>query len=175
VLVAARYPHQAEHARALGADEILPAGAAALRAAVVARTGARRHEPEIGASVVLGGVDVTFDCIGSSATIDEAVRLTRARGTVVVAGMPGTLRGLEGTALWYKETRLVGAYAYGLEQTPAGPRRTFDLAIEAAAAAPGTLAALVTGRYRLAEYRRAIAAALHTGRERGVKTVFDLR
>ena len=89
--------------------------------------------------------------------------------------MPAVLRRVEGTPLWFKESRIVGAYAYGREQLPdGGETRTFELALSTAARHPGELAGFVTGRYRLEEYRKAISAASQTGRIGGVKTVFDL-
>src|SRR5205823_3023800 len=96
-------------------------------------TGARTFRPTLGDDVVLGGIDVTFDCVGSSRTLDESIRLTRARGTVMVVGMPARLGGLEGTALWFKETRVVGAYAYGVETYRGKSERTFTLALDVAA------------------------------------------
>ena len=46
------------------------------------------------------------------------------------SGMPGSVK-LDLTTLWHRETKLVGAYAYGTETLPtARQRRTFDLAFD---------------------------------------------
>ena len=96
ILAAARYPHQQAFARALGADKIIGADHT-LYDAICADTNAERYQPEIGRPTFIGGVDTTFDCVGSARTIDDALRLTRARGNVVVVGMPGIPSGVDWT------------------------------------------------------------------------------
>lgn len=174
IWVAARHAHQAALAAELGASDVLSSDAR-LRAEVVLRTGAKVHHPELGPDMVLGGVDLTFDCVGSSGTVDESIRLTRSRGTVMVVGMPSRLDRIDGTALWYQETMVKGAYAYGSERVAGRDVRTFALALDHANAAPGVLGRLVTSRFGLEDYRRAFAVALRPGAEGGVKVVFDLR
>ena len=68
--------------------------------------------------------------------------------------MPGTVR-VDLAPLWQREVALVGAYAYGMEDVPGGPRRTFDLAFELVAAAG--LERLVSAHYPLERYEEAIA------------------
>ena len=79
-----------------------------------------------------GGADVVFDCVGSAASITEALALVRPRGRVVLVGMPGKVS-VDLAPLWHREITLVGTYAYGNE-TPPGPdapeRRSFELAID---------------------------------------------
>ncbi|HWN81410.1 MAG TPA: alcohol dehydrogenase catalytic domain-containing protein, partial [Candidatus Udaeobacter sp.] len=101
ILAVARYPHQARLAQALGADELLPGRSTAeLDEAVARATGATILRPELGRVVFQGGADVTFDCVGSASTIDDALRYTRARGTMVLVGMPAIPRGIDWTAIW---------------------------------------------------------------------------
>lgn len=176
VVAVARHAHQREHARTLGADgfiddrgpvsERYAAWAAALHAEVL--------PPELGKPMVIGGADVTFDCVASSTSIDDALRFTRAGGTLVLVGMPGVPRGVDFTPLWYKELTLHAAYAHGPERTAEGVVDTFDLAIEMVARMRAPLAALVGRPYALTEYRDALRAALNVGAGRTVKTVFAI-
>ena len=87
--------------------------------------------------------------------------------------MPGRVT-VDLTALWHRETELVGAYTYGTEELADGSkRRTFDLAAELVEAAD--LGALVSAAYPISEYQDAIAHAANAGSRGAIKVCFDLR
>jgi threonine dehydrogenase-like Zn-dependent dehydrogenase len=174
VMVAAKHRHQAELAKSWGADDVTSAGDR-LEESVIDRTRALKLKADLGPPMVLGGADATFDCVASAPSLSQALRLTRARGRVVVLGMPATLDGLHATPLVHQEVRLIGAYTYGLESGAGRAVRTFELALEEAARKPGTLAELVTGLFPLVEYKEAMRTARATGPTRSLKSVFDLR
>jgi threonine dehydrogenase-like Zn-dependent dehydrogenase len=174
VTVLARYPHQAEVAGRLGADYIIR-GREEVGERLCRQFGAKSYQPELGKPVVLGGADLTFDCVASGATLDDALRYTRSQGRVVVVGMPAIPRGIDWTALWHKEIEVVGTYTYCTEEYQGRPLRTFALALEYLQQTRGRLDGLVGARFPLSQYRRAVHTALATGRSRVVKTAFDLR
>src|SRR3989304_4824156 len=87
--VLARYPHQAEAARRLGADVIL--GGDDLYQQVAQQTGGRLYRAILNRGMVLGGYDVVYDCVGRAGTILGAPARQRARGTVVLVGIDLTL------------------------------------------------------------------------------------
>jgi threonine dehydrogenase-like Zn-dependent dehydrogenase len=169
----AKHRHQQELAARLGADEVLQVSRDS-DAALCKRSGATLHQPEIGGPTVLGGFDIVFDCVGSAKSLDDAIRFTRSRGTTVLIGMPGIPKGVDWTTIWYKELQVLGTYAYGMEDFRGERLRTFELALRLIANHGMEFASLVTHKFPLAEFRRAIASALFTGAERSVKTVFDL-
>lgn len=168
LIVVAKHPRQRELALALGADLVIRPDEVFQR--VRFATGARRLEG-MGGELLLGGADVTFECAGSGAGLDVAVRVTRGGGTLVVVGMPGRAR-VDWAPIWQRELRVTGAYAYGVEPAQAG-RRTFELAMEAAEGLD--LARLSGPFFRLGEYREAIAYAAAAGRMGAVRVCFDLR
>jgi threonine dehydrogenase-like Zn-dependent dehydrogenase len=174
VVALAKHPHQQELAKQLGADEILPAGRGQ-DDALCRRTGATMHPPEIGRPTVLGGFDVVFDCVGSQRSLDDALRFTRARGRTVLVGMPAIPKTVDWTTIWFKELNVQGVYAYGVEDFAGERVKTFELALRFLSQGKVDLRPLVTHRFALADYKRAIQAALATGPSRSVKTVFDLR
>ena len=166
IVVGARYPMQQALARGLGADVVTTP--ADLPRAV------RR---EVGCHIVgdhlSAGAHATIDAVGSSASIQATLKLTRPRGRVVLMGMPAEVT-VDLTGLWHRETQLVGAYTYGTETMPDGSRqRTFDLAIETAAACG--LERLLSATYPLDDYEDAIAHASAAGRRGAIKVAFDLR
>jgi threonine dehydrogenase-like Zn-dependent dehydrogenase len=180
VLASAWFAPQVEMARALGADDIFTGrGHENLYQWVLERTppaAPQLHRPEIGKPVVLGGADCVLDCVASSQTLDDAMRLTRPRGTLVLAGMPGIPQGIDWTSVWYKELRVQGAYAYGWEDLDGRGRvKTMALALEYLGQKGGVLQKLVNRKYPLTEYRKALADAFDAGRSGAFKTVFELK
>ncbi len=165
IVVAARYPHQRMLARMAGADEVV--GPEEIVRAVRRFTGAR----VIGDSVS-AGVDACVDAVGSSATITDAINLTRPRGRVVMLGMPARVS-LDLAPLWHRETELVGAYCYGTEHVHDRDVHTFDLALDLVHQLD--LGRLTTATYPLDRYEAAIEHAAQAGIRGAVRISFDLR
>ena len=164
IVVAARYPHQHQAARLLGADlTVVPdeLGRAIRRAAGTRVVG----------STLGSGVDVTIDAVGSSSSLTDAIGFTRPRGRVVLLGMPNQVD-MNLTALWHRETELVGAYCYGTEHGH-GDTHTFELAAELVGDL--NLGQLVSELYPLADYQTAIEHAAQAGPRGLIKVAFDLR
>ncbi len=174
ILIFAKYPHQQQLARELGADDVLLPNSGRY-AAFCELTGATSHQPELGQQVLIGGVDVTFDCIGSSVTIDDAFRFTRAGGEVILVGMPGIPKNVDWTSIWYKQLNVTGAYTYGLETHNDEQIHTFTLGMRLLQKMEAHLRPLVSTLFPLRDYKRALQTALNTGKTATVKTAFDLR
>lgn len=161
VVAVAKHPSQREAARRLGAEEVVATGGS-MREELAAVLGAELHAPEIGPSVAIGGADVSFDCVASGSTIDDAFRFTRARGVVVVVGMPGVPGGVDWTAMWHKELDVRGSYTSGEE--------TFARAVDLAAERSDALAPLVGATFGLEAWREAVVTAMEAG-PRGITKV----
>ena len=171
IICVAKHDRQREEALRLGADEIIHPRET--YTALPKMLGTETHEPELGKPVVMGGAEKVFECVGSPATMEDAIRLTKPGGEVSLVGMPGTKSSLDLTALWYKEISLSGAYAYGVEDYKGEKIKSFELAMRLAPEIG--LEKLVGPRFRLEDYRQAISAARGAGREGHVKVVFDHR
>jgi threonine dehydrogenase-like Zn-dependent dehydrogenase len=175
VVVAAKHPAQREWAHALGATSVVEPRE--LRRAV-RRTTATMALGDGDIIRLTGGADVVIDCVGSDASLADALAVVRPRGRIAMVGMPGEVH-VDLTGLWQREITLAGAYAYGTEQLSAsegGPdqtRRTFDLAFELVAAAD--LGRLVTATYPLSRAADAVTHAAEAGPRGAVKIAFDLR
>ena len=163
VVTGAKYPDQQRLARDLGATIAVEPGEV------------RRAVRRVARSLVIGdrlagGADIVIDCVGSAESLEEALAVVRPRGRVVMVGMPGRVS-VDLTPLWQREVELVGAYAYGAEQSLG--RRTFDVALELVHDAG--LHRLVSAAYPLDRYVEAIDHAANAGRRGAVKVVFDQR
>lgn len=166
IVVAAKYPEQRKLASDLGADVVAAPDE-------FSRAIRRASGSFVIGDDLSGGADVTIDAVGSAASIEQSIGITRPRGRVVLVGMPGRVS-IELTALWHRETQLVGAYTYGTEHLADGStRKTFDMAAELVGAAD--LGRLVSATYRLDDYRDALTHAAQAGRLGAVKVAFDLR
>lgn len=174
IVAVAKYAHQREHALRLGADEVLMyCSDVARRYRLLAEAlGAELYQPEIGKPTVVGGADVTFDCVASSTSIDDCCRFTRGGGDMVLVGMPSIPRKVDWTSIWYKELSLHAAYAYGAERHDPAARTTFEIGLEILSNWGSALRLLVGEPFGLRDYRAALGAALHTGESGSVKTVF---
>jgi threonine dehydrogenase-like Zn-dependent dehydrogenase len=161
ITVVAKHRRQAELARLFGATEVV--SPAEVVGGVRRATRALRLEPERGPAFLLGGVDVAIDAVGSRASVDTALRTTRAGGRVLLAGVPG--EGIDLTPAWFRELEVTGAYA------TAGD--AFEVAISLAEQAP--LDGLLGVSYPLARWREALDHAGEAGRLGTVKVAFDLR
>ena len=164
VIVGARYGHQRKWAEKFGADLVVDPDE-------IPRAIRRAAGTRVIGSTLGSGVDVTIDAVGSSTSLTDAIAVTRPRGRVVLLGMPAEVQ-LNLTALWHRETELVGAYCYGTEHSH-GDAHTFRLAEQLVA--DHGLGELVSELYPLSDYRRAIEHAAQAGPRGSVKIAFDLR
>jgi threonine dehydrogenase-like Zn-dependent dehydrogenase len=163
VIIGAKYAEQRQFALSLGATTVV-------EPAEVRRAVRRATRSLVVGDRLSGGADVVIDCVGTSASLGEALAVVRPRGRIVMLGMPGHVS-LDLTPLWQREVQLVGAYAYGAEASLG--RRTFDVAIELVHDAG--LGRLVSASYPLERYVEAIEHAANAGRRGAVKVVFDQR
>jgi threonine dehydrogenase-like Zn-dependent dehydrogenase len=157
ILATAKHPEQRRWAKELGADVVCTPGE--LARAVRSATGSMMVGDQL-----TGGVPAAVDCVGSEATLDQALSVVAPGGTVHVVGMPARTT-LDLTGLWHRETILRGCYAYRRE----------DFATAAELVAEAGLDRLVSATYPLARYEDAIAHAAAAGSRGAVKVAFDLR
>lgn len=174
IVAVAKYPHQQALAKDLGAEHVVSSGQGAY-ARLQDLTGASLLKLPWGKPHVVGGVDASFVCISSAGAWEDALRWTRARGTVVMVGMPGEPKA-DLTPFWYKELAVLGAYTYGVEHYGEGQATTFRLALDMLARQGWAerLAPLVRHKFPLPRYREAFATAMHAGKHQSVKVVFDV-
>lgn len=170
----AKYVHQRDWARKLGADAVVkPDGM--LHEELCAITGARILRGELGKRVVIGGYDVVFDCVASSRTMNDALQWARARGRVILVGMPAIPKGVDWAPIWHKELHVLGTYTYGIETLGEKRIHTIDLAIDKLRESWRELRQLLTHTFPLTHYRKAITVSARPGRHNAIKVAFDMR
>lgn len=157
--------------RQLGADAVLGPGDLLGLAAGDLTTD--EVKPIIGRGFLRGGYDRVFDCIGSQRSLDDALRVTRPRGTVVLVGAAGVVPGLDLSTVWTREQRIEGTVYYGFETWREQRRRTFDVTLELMAGSSRPLGSLVTHRLPLERYAEAIEVSVNRSASRSIKAVLS--
>jgi L-iditol 2-dehydrogenase len=160
----------------LGADEFftLPSDPRSRFGQIAGRTGGTVQRARFGNYMVSGGYDLVFDCVGSVRSVNECLKWTRARGQVV---MLGTLQGghVDLTPLWFRELRVIGSYGRQKESFQGRRIGTYQLVQEMMLAGRIKATGLLTHRFRLDEYRRALGVALDKSANESIKVAFDFR
>jgi threonine dehydrogenase-like Zn-dependent dehydrogenase len=157
VISTAKHPEQRTWAKELGADRVVEPDA--LERAVRTATSSM----QIGAQLT-DGASVVVDCVGSEASLAQALRVVAPGGTILMVGMPGVTT-VDLTGLWHREITLTGCYAY----TAADFATAFALVRDA------RLERLLSTTYPLDRYTDAIEHAANAGTRGAVKIAFDLR
>jgi threonine dehydrogenase-like Zn-dependent dehydrogenase len=157
VIVAAKHAEQQALAHDLGADVVVEPD-------MLERAVRRTSQSLQAGDQLTSGVGSVVDCVGSEASLAQALRVVAPGGTVHMVGMPGRVA-VDLTSLWHREVSVKGAYAY----TAADFASAFEL-VEAR-----RLDRLVSAVYPLDRYREAIEHAATAGRRGAVKVAFDLR
>jgi threonine dehydrogenase-like Zn-dependent dehydrogenase len=138
-------------------------------------TGARMYEGRAGNRMLMGGFDLVFDVVGIAATLNNALRWTRAGGTVVLVGVNLHRMLLDVTPVWYQEVNLVGAVGHDVVVWEGERLSTFELAMRWMQTGELNCEGLLTHRFPLDAYQQAFATAVDKRAHRSIKVAFDLQ
>ncbi len=142
VFITARYPHQAEAARSLGATQVVEAGGDEVQELITLFAG---RPPE-----------VVVETVGAHAdTLNQALLLAAPGGRVSILGVFTALVSLNPTMAVLKEVLFVGGITYGRP----GTRSDFEVATEIAGRQAEEVRRLITHRVTLDDIGRGFAAA----------------
>ena len=184
VVAIARFPHQADAARAYGADLVLSSSptdrvieeVAKFVGCEVLRVGRKRPW-------LIEGVDFLFDTVASPQTLETGVRITRARvpgaagghdraGAIVVTGVASPGR-FEWTPWYFKDLRMIGSNAFAVEEFEGRREHSYPHYFRFVRDGRIDATAMLTHRFALADYKDAFVAAHDQGRSRAIKVLFD--
>ncbi len=175
VLAVARYPHQAELARRLGAEEVFAhRPTAALIEAIARATRAEVQKPWRGLPMLNGGVDVIYDSVALPETLEVGVRAVCSRGRIVITGVEVPRR-FEWTPMYFKEISLIGSNAFGIEEYEGRRQHAMAWYFEFIRTKRIDVTPIITHRFRLDEYRDAFLTCYNQGGNGAVKVLFDFR
>jgi threonine dehydrogenase-like Zn-dependent dehydrogenase len=173
VAVVARYPHQADLARQLGAEHVIcTRDAAEVVDSIAQLVGARVYRPQYGLPWLLRGVDVIYDTVGSAETLEMGVRVATPRAAIVITGV-GVPARFEWTPLYFKEVELLGSNAFGVEEIGGVRLHAMEHYLRLLEQGKLDLMALITHRFRLEQFQEAFLTMHAKTRHHAIKAVFD--
>jgi threonine dehydrogenase-like Zn-dependent dehydrogenase len=170
-----RHPFQEAWCRRFGADEVVrfARGMSARQQFddFARRLDGQRVDGRFGNHGLLGGYDVTYDCVGSGRSMGDSFKLTRARGTTVLMGT-SHIALVDTTPMWSKELTVLGGSGRQIERFDGREMHTYELVFELIAAGKLDPAGLLTHTFALRDYKAALAALTSRGRKPVIKAAF---
>jgi threonine dehydrogenase-like Zn-dependent dehydrogenase len=174
ITVLARYPFQKDAAEKLGASDIILTKGIDTYQAVAEKTGGTVIKPIIGKRVFQGGFDRVYECVGSDGSVDDALRFTRNSGTVILVGVPGIAKGVDWTSVFAQELTVRASSIYNHAEPYQGRQwEAFDLALTLMASGSLDLGWMVTHRYALDHFQKAMRDIGSRGNKGMIKAVFE--
>jgi L-iditol 2-dehydrogenase len=177
VTVLARHDHQAEAARACGADHLVLAQPGSAHFEELARLSDSRVVGRKANVMLMGGFPYVVEAVGAPQSVTESLRAVAHRGTVLLLGAAGVSE-VDLTPIWYKEAALVGSIDHTVDAGSApglaggADRHSIDRALDVLAAGLLPDDVVVTHEFELASYRDAINTAIDRAGARSIKVVF---
>ncbi|MGH9026522.1 MAG: zinc-dependent alcohol dehydrogenase [Acidimicrobiia bacterium] len=174
VMVVARFESQAELARHLGATVVPHEPREHVIEEAAAWSGGRLQLSDGLPMAYPGGIDVVYDTVARPETFEVGVRVLRARGTLVKAGVHGPAR-WEWTPLYFKEISWVGSNAFGIESVDGVRRHGIEHYLDLAACGVVDLGPMLTHTFPLDDWRAAFTALATQADSGAIKVAFDFR
>ncbi len=169
VYAVARHPHQKTRAREYGAILLEDPD---LYRAVESAIGGKVYRGDLGNRTMLGGADVVFDCVASETTLNQALRATRAGGTVVIVGVNLRKMKVDLTPVWHQEVNLIGTMAHGIEHWEDETLSTFDLTARLIDEGKLATDGLITHRFPLERWKEAVQTSVDK-RSGAIRVLFE--
>ena len=173
--VVARFPQQAALAEKRGLKVFAPKPRLDLIEALADWSGGVLRRPWAGLPTCHPGrIDVIYDTVGSPETVEVGIRVLRERGTLVQMGVSSPAR-FEWTPWYFKELRLVGSNAFGVEEVDGVRKHGIAHYLDLVQDGRIDLDGMLTHTFRLEQWRDALAACADQGSSGALKVAFDFR
>ncbi len=173
IIVLAKYPFQGRLAERYGADEVIYLRKGVdYYSAMAEAVGGTLYKPILGKRMMTGGADMVYECVGSDNSIDDALRFTKAGGRVILLGLAAITKKVDWTPIWLKELIVVSTHDSSTEEYEGQPIRDYQLALNRLAEGKLDLSPLLTHKFKLEDYKRAIETTMNKSKHKVVKSVF---
>jgi threonine dehydrogenase-like Zn-dependent dehydrogenase len=167
IITTAKYPFQKSAAESLGANIVVQTSSKTdYYKRIAESTNSSLTKPILGKNLVYDGkgVDIIYDTVGTDSTLDDAIRLVRNNGKIVIIGMGfGITKKTEWVLQVLKEIEIVGSMMHGYEQINDEKVDTMELALRIMMENPSPFMNLVTHEYRISDYKRAFSESMKKG------------
>jgi L-iditol 2-dehydrogenase len=174
VACVAKYPFQATLAQKLGAEFVIDAQNDDVMTRIGELAQTKVYPLSHGGALLAGGVRVVYDTITNATTLNQALRMTRGQGSVVILGLPAVPEQVDWTPIMLKEIKVIGSVTYGAEVFKGKRADTFARAVELLAKRRADLTPVKPRKYPLEQYREALIEAASKKTSGAVKVSFAL-
>jgi threonine dehydrogenase-like Zn-dependent dehydrogenase len=175
VATIARWPGQAEMARSLGATVVAPEPRLELVEQLARWSGGVLRTPWQGLPWCHPGhVDVVYDTVGKPDTLEVGIRVLKGRGSLVVTGVGAPGR-FEWAPLYFKEIRVVGSNAFGIEEVDGRRQHGIAHYLDLVQQGRVDVSAMLTHTFPLEQWREAFSTLARQGETGAIKVAFDQR
>ncbi len=176
IFATARHRFQKALAIGFGADEVWD-GRELKERDVIARTADLFNVPPVqgfcGKPALLGGFDLVYDCVGSNSSIDNALRITRPQGSVVIPGMAHPRR-VDWDPFVHKQLTVMGSHGRGIERWRGKEMHTYRFVHELMLEGHFPAEKYLTHVFDLSDYKRGLDVVTHKGRHGAVHGAFRI-
>ncbi len=172
----ARHAYQKDLALAAGADTVWDGRDLAerdLMHRVADVRGAPLVRAPFGKPLVLGGMDLVYDAVGVRGTVEDALRVVRPQGTVVLVGM-GHPRWVDWDPVTHKQIHIVGSHGRGREVWRGREVHTYEVVHALMGEGRFPADRYLTHTFALEAYREAFDTLIRKGATRAVHGAFRL-
>jgi threonine dehydrogenase-like Zn-dependent dehydrogenase len=175
VATIARFPAQASLADRLGSRVFAPEPRDQLIRDLTEWSGGTIRDPWEGLPLAYPArIDVVYDTVGAPATVEVGIRVLGHGGTLVQMGVSSPAR-FEWTPWYFKELRLVGSNAFGVEEVDGRRQHAIAHYLDLVQAGRIDLDGMLTHRFALDDWRAALTTLIHQGDTGAIKVAFDFR
>jgi threonine dehydrogenase-like Zn-dependent dehydrogenase len=171
----AMWPAQAALAARLGATVFSPEPQESVVVELADWSGGVLRKPWAGLPMTHpGAVDVVYDTVGAASTAEVGMRVLASRGTLVQMGV-GKIERCEWTPWYFKELRLVGSNAFGIETVDGKRQHAIAHYLDLVEDGRISLDGLLTHTFPLAGWHDAFTTLATQSTTGAIKVAFDLR
>jgi threonine dehydrogenase-like Zn-dependent dehydrogenase len=163
---------QIDLATNLGADDVFLASKGTFIRKVARKLSTRTVTPPLtDPTLVGGGADIVYDCVGIPSSLTTSLRLVKTHGTLVLIGQPAYLE-IDWTPLFVKEITVIASNTFGTEILDGEKKRTMQIALDLISSGQADVSDFITHKYPLENYKKALEVASEKGKYNSNKVVF---
>ena len=128
-------------------------------------TKAKIYYPQIGKPVLEGGVDMVYECVANTDTINNSLRFLKAKGRLIMIATAGVLKTIDVAPVWFRELKIIGSCEQGHDTYNGSRKLTYEIVIGMLKEKKVDLKQFVTHRYPLADFKNALKTAVNKNGE----------
>ncbi|MBD3215239.1 MAG: alcohol dehydrogenase catalytic domain-containing protein [Candidatus Lokiarchaeota archaeon] len=172
IYATARYNFQAEIAKQLGAKEVFIAKKDLHIKKLGRKLDSKILSPPLESAYPYGGgADIVYDSVGNASSLNDALRLIKMKGHLILIGYPGNIK-VDWTPLISKEITIISSNIFSYDTFEGQRKRTMEIALDLISSGAVNAEPFVTHTYSLDNYKTALETANNKSPNEAIKVAF---